>query len=137
MNARIGSIVATVTLTLLTLTSGGCGMRQFFFGRGAQCGTCGYPAAPQPNYNTAPRGPYQPASPQAGCGCQNYSGVAANQCGTCGQIYSSALPGTCGCNGEYVLDPYQSGTLLPMDGQIIDNEVTGSGTRDNFGPADR
>ncbi len=52
MNTRICSVIASVTL--LTLSSGCGGTRNFLFGRGARCGMCRPSAATAPAYTTAP-----------------------------------------------------------------------------------
>lgn len=68
MNTRICSVIASVTL--LTLSSGCGGTRNFLFGRGARCGAC-RPGVTAPAYTSAPTyGPTQPVvtTPNAGVG---------------------------------------------------------------------
>ncbi len=125
MNTRICSVVATVTL--LTLSTGCSGMRNFLFGRGARCGLCNRLDVSTPSYDTvqqAPCGSTCPTygttvpqnvvtGPQVGCGC------VTDSCGSCGTTYGSAYGGSCGCGvaGQYTVDPYLSG------GTIVDGAV--------------
>ncbi len=148
MNTRICAVVATVTL--LTLTSGCSGMRNFLFGRGARCGMCNQPSGPAPAADCGSYGPQAPANQNfaapgnAGCGCNN-GGMYAGQIGNGG--YGSAYSGGCGCGGinsGYATDPYQTNEYMgtmPYEGQIIDygvvdGTVVGNGTvsPDNFAP---
>lgn len=114
MNNRVFSIV--VVVTLVSLSSGCSGMKNFLFGRGARCGMCnantggvpnpqfgntmqapcGCPPASQPHY--APDYGYAPQPTQAPYTGGGYS------CGSCGSQYSN----DCGCGYGYA-DPYASG----------------------------
>ncbi len=128
MNTRICSVVATVTL--LMMTTGCSGMRNFLFGRGARCGSS----------NPAPAAQQQPCggntyAPQMNCNPGVVS-VPQGGCGTCGETYGSAYLGGCGCGTTYSNDPYMSGEVMgsmPYPGQVIDvtEGVVGG---DNFGP---
>lgn len=124
MNTRFGMVV--VTVTLVALTSGCSGMRNFLFGRGARCGACNAPAN-----NETSAAPCQTCPSDATCSAP---GACYN-----GDAYGSAYAGSayvgsgCGCN---VSDPYTNGAVLPYEGQIID-EVVVPGTMspsDGFGP---
>lgn len=124
MNTRIRSIV--VAVTLLSLTSGCSGMRNFLFGRGARCGTCSAISGPASNPGYDNRG-QAPCSPESQSPCnQSVVGVPHNGCG-CNAAYGSAYAGQCECGGEtqYTTDPYLSGGTMPYEGQIIGETVTG------------
>lgn len=125
MNNRILSVMTV--MTLVAISSGCCGMKNFMFGRGAKCGLCnlgsclpkpsfgnsmaapcGTPAPSYaPSYAPAPTCQSQPApiaaAPHADCGCQNYAGNVYD-----GGVYSSG----CGCGhegyGPVSSDPYIS-----------------------------
>ena len=126
MNIRICSFVAV--MTLVSITSGCSGMKNFLFGRGARCGLCnsnsgGMPAPQFGNAMQAPCGgpqcgqpnmgqpfanqPYM--GPQHGCGSEHYQPAPYNQggysCGTCG----APSGGDCGCSYS---DPYMSGEVM-------------------------
>lgn len=60
MNTRIFSIV--VAATLMTVSTGCSGMRNFLFGRGARCGLCSSATAPAPAY-TSPAPTYTAPAP--------------------------------------------------------------------------
>ena len=124
MNARI--VPAVLTATLLGLTTGCSGMRDFMFGRGARCGLCTRlsaagqalnPLRPFPERQQGPRpcynGPQPPGggcgvSPQAapyhgagggGYGYQGYA-EAESYCGACGGAVGSGYAGgSCECGG--------------------------------------
>lgn len=112
MNIRILSVVAV--MTLVSLSSGCSGMRNFLFGRGARCGLCnsnpgGMTGPMFGNTMQAPCGtpscgqPYVGQQPGGGSeyyGPAPYSGEGY-QCGTCGSVSS----GDCGCGYN---DPYMS-----------------------------
>lgn len=143
MNTRLCSVIAAATL--LTISSGCSGMRDFLFGRGARCGLCR--STPAPIIPPAPV-PYAPppatcpppmqgvvTAPPMGCGCNEYvtgSVHAGMPCGNCGTIC-----GDCGCGcsgavesyGPVVNDPYLSGQVMggpiPQNGQIISDQVIG------------
>lgn len=153
MNTRTFSVV--VFASLLTLTSGCGGVRNFLFGRGARCGLCqkGTPQFGNTMQAPAPYGPaaaptcqtppYQAPSwnhgvataPSAGCGCNDYAGSTCGQCQS--NTYGSAYGGSCGCGvfGGYenvVADPYMSGQVVNGTvyggGQIISDTVVGGPT---------
>ena len=120
MNTRICSVIASVTL--LILSSGCGGTRNFLFGRGARCGACGPSASTAPAYTTAPTygqpqplvsipnapafpaAPYQPRCrlfggqprPQQPVACEPYAGCECQN--PCGNVYTEGC-GTCssGC----------------------------------------
>ena len=112
MNTRICSVIAI--MTLVTFSSGCTGIKNFLFGRGARCGLCsGGSVAPQfgnamqaPN----PSGPYQQSA--GGCNGQVYSAQPCNGCG-------ATAPNNCGCGNYGVADPYQSGQMIPQNGQMM------------------
>ncbi|MAI69725.1 MAG: hypothetical protein CMM01_02280 [Rhodopirellula sp.] len=111
MNTRICSVIAV--MTLVTFSSGCSGVKNFLFGRGARCGLCsGGSAAPLfGNTMQAPNpGTYQ--QPAAGCNGQVYSAQPGGGCGT-------TVPDNCGCGPYGNVDPYQSGQVLPQNGQIM------------------
>lgn len=139
MNTRFCSVIAVATL--MTLSSGCSGTRNFLFGRGARCGLCNTtPTAPQfgntmqmPCPPTYPTPQYQGgvvAAPQAGCGCNSYAGneysgqaYSAGSCGSCNDMYQGAYGGCgcigdCGCGnvvegyGPVVSDPYMQGEIV-------------------------
>ena len=112
MKTRICSVIAI--MTLVTFSSGCTGIKNFLFGRGARCGLCsGGSVAPQfgnamqaPN----PSGPYQQSA--GGCNGQVYSAQPCNGCG-------ATAPNNCGCGNYGVADPYQSGQMIPQNGQMM------------------
>lgn len=121
MNSRIYPIVAV--LTLVTLSSGCSGMKNFLFGRGARCGLCNSNsngmAAPQfgntmqtPS-GTPSCGQQPPANGPAPCGSAPYYG-SGYSCGNCGQ------PTTADCGCGYV-DPYMTGgaVMTPQGGPVM------------------
>ena len=132
MNNRIFTVA--LIATIVSLSSGCSGMRNFMFGRGARCGLCNRgaaPAAPAPQFgNTmqAPCGPpacNQPyAAPAQNCCPDPYVQPYASggySCGSCG----SPSAGDCGCGYGYV-DPYTnsipSGAVgVPSTGQPMGN----------------
>ncbi|MCD0462514.1 hypothetical protein [Roseiconus lacunae] len=105
-----------IVLALLVLTSaGGCTpFRNFFFGRGAQCGgVCGKPllplrrnvpltVAPAPTCNTAPTYQTPAYNPQPAYGTP-YVAAPSNACGTC----APADP----CAPAYAYSPYDGGVV--------------------------
>jgi len=124
MNTRICSVVMVVTL--VSLSSGCSGMRNFLFGRGARCGLCnsnpGGMTGPQfGNTMQAPCGcgptgqPY--AGPSQGCGTEQYGPApyagGGYSCGSCGAQPSA----DCGCG---YADPYMSSGVIgiPQGGQV-------------------
>lgn len=128
MNRRIFSVLTTVTLILL---STGCsGMRDFMFGRGARCGLCNR-SNPQPPA-AFPYGPPPAAPPMAApgcCGCNGYPAAGHNS-----YVGSGYVGGDCGCGvtSGYgtVVDPYLGATtiddswqLRQPDGSIIIDET--------------
>lgn len=150
MNTRICSVVAAATL--LSLSSGCCGMKNFLFGRGARCGLCNkLSSIPRPQFGNvmqAPCGqtPYTPAAPapqqyaapayqpQSTCGCNNntYGAPAYSAGETCGTCYSAAHSGIdCGCNSGVnsyapaMTDPYGGGQVIHDGGAIYGGEVYG------------
>ena len=106
MNKRILMIVMVATLVS---TSGGCApFRNFFFGRGAQCGLCTklrapfqrtapVAAAPAPTCNP-------PAYAQPQCGPAPGYAYNPNPCATGNAYAPAANSGT--CNSCYGGDPY-------------------------------
>ena len=113
---RIATVVAAATLLSL---SGGCaGMKNFLFGRGARCGACTGLANVQPQFGNTMQVPSAPtcqtpqpnaplfqrgglfqrgasAAPQAGCGCNNYAGNNYSD-PTCGnEVYAGDSCNTC------------------------------------------
>jgi len=146
MNTRICSVIAVVTL--LALSSGCSGMRNFLFGRGARCGLCSNLSngIRNPQFGNTMQAPYAQTGPScqtpqyqggidptAGCGCNSYVGNEYD-----GQVYSSGSAyNGCGCAGEcgcgnfmnyspMVSDPYMSGeiggTSMPYQDQIISGQ---------------
>ena len=111
MNTRICSVIAI--MTLVTFSSGCAGIKNFLFGRGARCGLCsGGSLAPQfGNAMQAPN-PAGPCQQPAGCNGQVSS---AQPCGGCG---STAMNHS-GCGNYGVADPYQSGQVIPQNGQMM------------------
>ena len=111
MNTRICSVIAI--MTLVTFSSGCAGIKNFLFGRGARCGLCsGGSLAPQfGNAMQAPN-PAGPCQQPAGCNGQVSS---AQPCGDCG---STAMNHS-GCGNYGVADPYQSGQVIPQNGQMM------------------
>ena len=107
MNTRICSVIAV--MTLVTFSSGCTGVNNFLFGRGARCGLCnGGSIAPQfGNIMQAPN-----RQPAAGYTSQDYS---AQPCGGCG----ATVPNNSGCGTYGVADPYQSGQVIPQNGQVM------------------
>lgn len=111
MNTRICSVIAI--MTLVSFSSGCTGIKNFLFGRGARCGLCnGGSLAPQ--FGNAMQAPNPNGSCQqpAGYNGQVYS---AQPCGGCG----STVPNHCGCGNYGVADPYQSGQVIPQNGQVM------------------
>ena len=111
MNTRICSVIAI--MTLVSFSTGCTGIKNFLFGRGARCGLCnGGSLAPQ--FGTAMQAPNPNGSCQqpAGYNGQVYS---AQPCGGCG----STVPNHCGCGNYGVADPYQSGEVIPQNGQVM------------------
>jgi hypothetical protein len=143
MNIRFLALVATVTL--LSMTSGCCGLKDFMFGRGARCGLCqrlGAPAslpayAPQAPCSAAPYAPaatYAPAAPtcsqpmvyapNADCGCNGYARG--------GDVsYGSAYSPGCECHnptasyGGIVNDPYLSSGGVPYGETVVGEQIIG------------
>ena len=111
MNTRICSVIAI--MTLVTFSSGCAGIKNFLFGRGARCGLCsGGSLAPQfGNAMQAPN-PAGPCQQPAGCNGQVSS---AQPCGGCG---STAMNHS-GYGNYGVADPYQSGQVIPQNGQMM------------------
>ena len=112
MNNRICSVIAI--MTLVTFSSGCAGIKNFLFGRGARCGLCsGGSAGPLfGNVMQAPNALGQYQQPAAGCNGQVYSAQPSGGCGT-------TAPNNCGCGTYGVADPYQSGQVIPQNGQIM------------------
>ena len=111
MNTRICSVIAI--MTLVSFSTGCTGIKNFLFGRGARCGLCnGGSLAPQ--FGNAMQAPNPNGSCQqpAGYNGQVYS---AQPCGGCG----STVPNHCGCGNYGVADPYQSGQVIPQNGQVM------------------
>ena len=101
MNIRLLALVASVTL--LSMSSGCCGLKNFMFGRGARCGLCQRLSAPLSN-------PAPAYAPQAPCGTAPYAPAPytpapyaaapyAPAAPTCSQPVVTAPSGDCGCNG--------------------------------------
>ncbi|MFK8112368.1 MAG: hypothetical protein AB8B91_09205 [Rubripirellula sp.] len=141
---RICSIVAVATL--LSLSSGCCGMKNFLFGRGARCGLCNkLPSIPRPQFGNvmqAPCGqtPYtaQPQTPQyaapayqapqTGCGCNQYADQGHISGETCGSCYGSAYSGNCGCGNGAVVDGYAPMASDPyLNGGVVNGEIIQNG----------
>ena len=101
--------VSVVAVVLLLSTSSGCsGMRNFLFGRGAQCGLCNQATAP-PAFLPNGLAPYAPPVASADCGCNG--NVASDVCtgdATCGSYGAAYGPGVEYSNsyGPVVSDPY-------------------------------
>ncbi|MEM9585786.1 MAG: hypothetical protein AAGA03_00780 [Planctomycetota bacterium] len=116
MNARILPVV--LTLTLLSLTTGCSGMRNFFFGRGASCGLCNRLSTAGQALNPFAPAPTAPAiaPPQAPCNtcpAPYASGYAA------APTYAPAPQVDCGCAPGYI----GSGVY----GSACPSDVCGSG----------
>ncbi len=150
MNTRICSFIAVVTI--VSLSSGCSGMRNFLFGRGARCGLCnsssnpmpapayGAPAqapcgqaqsGPAPCAQPAPTCPTQGCfgnmmgAPADGCGCNSYAGNVYDS-----QVYAGRPCGTCGTAGDCgcggVVDSYAPVINDPyMQGGVISGTVDG------------
>ena len=143
MNNRIFPVIAVVTL--MALSSGCSGMRNFLFGRGARCGLCNTLSNVTPQFGNTMQAPYgqqtyapQSAAPSRGCGLTRLFGRgqanAAPTCGPCGEGHVMQY-GDCGCGnvcgnscgggtyGGVVTDPYMSGQVIdgsmPYEGQIV------------------
>lgn len=141
MNARIFSVVMAVTV--ISLSTGCSGMRNFMFGRGSRCGLCQRLSAAGDALNPMAPAPYGPAAQpnrgQAPCPPpQNYPGrgptcgYESAPCGNC--TGSGYFPGGYRCGGNVtsgygsINDPYLggqsvSGDMIPYDGQIIEGPV--------------
>ena len=152
MNARIFSVVMAVTL--VSLSSGCSGMRNFLFGRGARCGLCQRlsdagnalnPLAPAPYTPSA--GPGWRGEPVCGyegptCGYEGpVCGYEAPRCGSCvgsgylGRRYSwgdQVDSGYGSVRDPYLNGQYLPGPVLPYDGQIIQGPVVS----DEWNPRD-
>ncbi|NND98796.1 MAG: hypothetical protein HKN47_15865 [Pirellulaceae bacterium] len=141
-------LMVVLTATLLSLTTGCSGMRNFLFGRGARCGLCQTIRQPLSRLNPRNNQNAQVPVPQNNCGSnqcgQTYgpdvTGTTELGCGLergcglevgCGQeMISNQCP--CGNNisgygpvvnhyGSVVNDPYLSGNVI--DGQIVDGQI--------------
>ena len=138
---RIVTVVAAATLLSL---SGGCaGMKNFLFGRGARCGACTGLANIRPQFGNTMQVPYsaptcqtpqyQPPvfqrgaaiAPQAPCGCNGYAGnnyagpvydnqaYADNSCNTCYGSTPSHAPQIMGDCGCVATDSYGPTSVDP------------------------
>lgn len=117
--------LSVVAVVLLLSTSSGCsGMRNFLFGRGAQCGLCnrggGSPLVPPAA--GAPYGP--PPAASADCGCQGHiAGEVCPEQNTC-NTYGSGYGPVVDYSNSYspmANDPY-SGQVIG-DGVIYDSNT--------------
>ncbi|WP_233148497.1 hypothetical protein [Rhodopirellula sp. MGV] len=103
-----------IVLAVLVMTSAtGCTpFRDFFFGRGAQCGLCTKVAAPF--RRTAPVA----VAPAPTCGTPTYSQPVY------GTPYAAAPANACGCGPAYAADPCgQYAAYGPIDSGVIGNGV--------------
>lgn len=111
MNTRFCTVVTVATL--VCLSTGCSGMKNFLFGRGARCGLCSKlgsclpaprfgnmmqaPTCQAPAYSPAPAyAPQATYAPAPSCGCNEYAGnghgeesYASGMCNTCGDSYGS------------------------------------------------
>ena len=111
MNTRICSVIAI--MTLVSFSTGCTGIKNFLFGRGARCGLCnGGSLAPQ--FGNAMQAPNPNGSCQQPAGYNGHV-YSAQPCGGCG----STVPNHCGCGNYGVADPYQSGQVIPQNGQVM------------------
>lgn len=135
--------VSVVAVVLLLSTSSGCsGMKNFLFGRGAQCGVCNQAASP----TLLPNGlaPYAPPVASADCGCNGHA--AGDVCtgdatyGSYGAAYGPGVeysnsygPGVSDPYGEQIIGGgviYGQGAMGP--GTIIDGGYVPGSMSDNF-----
>ncbi len=129
MNKHNLSVVAVVLL--LTTSSGCSGMKNFLFGRGAQCGLC--------NRITSPLGlpaPPTPYAPTADCGCNGHAAGDVCTDGASMGGYGVACPPQESYMGGYapsMNDPYLGGdvvgsSVVPYEGQVYGGTVYGQGS---------
>jgi hypothetical protein len=129
MNKQLATVLATVSL--LVVTSGCSGMKNFLFGRGAACGSCG--SANAGNTMAPPEAGcgYEPTcghegmpAPQPRSGCRLFNGKQTCNAGPnceCGGSTGAYMPSNVDYYGGEVHDPYAYG------GEVIGSEVMGNG----------
>jgi hypothetical protein len=145
MNKRIGAVIAVATL--VTLSTGCCGMKNFCFGRGARCGLCTKLSNVRPQFGNVLQAPcgqtpytqpqyaapaYQDAA-QGECECNQHAAPAYADSGACGTCYGSSYGNSADNYGPVVADPYLNGEVIHGGGQVYGSPVEGSPVYGNPG----